>query len=194
MLIGLASASPIGHPGRKLRVEALLYLGPRRAPRPKSVDLFAPGAVERSVRDEIAAVREEHAPRQIYVFPPGRRPRRIWTRGADDPVVVFILEHSTYDKRATTKRMGIAAIECRCDYCTEREERLVRDRLARARRKARKTVRLTGDTPSSPPCPLCGCTRRKPCIVLLPDNAGTAACVPAGWWGSRVCSKCDESA
>ena len=156
--------------------------------------MFEPGAVERSVRDEIDAVRQEHARKQIYVFPEGRRPRRIWTRSSDDPLVVFILEHSTYDKRGAAKRMGIAAIECRCTYCTEREARLVRDRLARARRKSRKTARLAGDTSSSPPCPLCGCTRTRPCIVILPDNAGTAACVPPGWWGSRVCSKCDENA
>jgi hypothetical protein len=38
-------------------------------------------------------------------------------------------------------------------------------------------------------CPECGCNRDRRCKVTLGDD-GEGVCVPAGLFGSRVCSAC----
>jgi hypothetical protein len=39
-------------------------------------------------------------------------------------------------------------------------------------------------------CPSCRCTPDAPCALILPDECGEAACVPAGAYGSKECSAC----
>lgn len=39
-------------------------------------------------------------------------------------------------------------------------------------------------------CPRCGCSAAKPCSIILPNDAGEAACVPAGVHDQTECSAC----
>jgi hypothetical protein len=39
-------------------------------------------------------------------------------------------------------------------------------------------------------CKACGCDPEHPCTVVLPEELGTACCVPAGVYHRTRCSKC----